>query len=245
MAAEREMLPPRYQGVAAERCLRDLDRFDRSLHEAGFGVLGPDSDSPFVSRGYFDSTGTPRHRIRVLRSAAYALAMEGSEARCQAVLDDMRSLFRRHQQAIEGRPANAEERSRWRHAHLARSHPVSAMLAPLPVGVLIGADLRNRQDERLGEITDVVLDPADGRVAFVLVARGGFLGIGADLVAVRWQDLRATEDHETFVLDVPSSLFDSAPRVERRSSTGIARDAWREPLERFWGRIPNREGNQR
>src|SRR3546814_9165042 len=41
-AVERGTLPPRYQGIAAAQCLRDLDSFDRTLHESGFGVVAPE-----------------------------------------------------------------------------------------------------------------------------------------------------------------------------------------------------------
>ncbi len=244
-AVERGTLPPRYQVIAAAQCLRDLDSFDRTLHESGFGVVAPESRSPFVPRGYFEPTGTPRQQIRILRNGAYNLAMQGNEAQCQEILVTMRDLYRRHQQAVEAQQANPQRRTRWRRAHLARAHPLAAMCAPVPATALIGADLRNKADERLGEIADVVLDPTSGSVALVLVARGGLLGLGTDLVAVRWQDLRATEDHETFVLDVPGSLFQSAPTVDERSFGETVRGPWRHTVDRFWDNALTNQGRER
>src|SRR3546814_19191194 len=84
--------------------------------------------------------------------------MKGNEAQCQEILVTMRDLYRRHQQAVEAQQADPQRRTRWRRAHLARAHPLAAMRAPVPATALIGADLRDKADERLGENADVVLD---------------------------------------------------------------------------------------
>ena len=80
----------------------------------------------------------------------------------------------------------------------------------------------------------MVLDPADRTIGYVLVSRGGFLGMGEQLVAVRWQDLRATADHEMFVLDVPKSAFEQAPAVGSGNFAETASQDWRQRMDRFW-----------
>ena len=84
------------------------------------------------------------------------------------------------------------------------------------------------------EIEDVVLDPTDRSIAYVLVSRGGFLGMGEELVAVRWQDLRATADHEIFVLDVLKPAFEQAPVVGSGNFAQTASQSWRQQMDRFW-----------
>ena len=76
--------------------------------------------------------------------------------------------------------------------------------------------------------------PTDRTIAYVLVSRGGFLGFGGELVAVPWQDLRATADHEIFVLDVPKSAFEKAPAVGSTNFAETASRNWREKLDQFW-----------
>jgi sporulation protein YlmC with PRC-barrel domain len=100
--------------------------------------------------------------------------------------------------------------------------------------VVIGADSRNSEDQKLGEIMDIVIDPRTERIAYVLVYRGDFLGMGRELVAVRWRDLRATEDHEIYVLNTPKTAFMEAPMIDRASFEKSDDEAWRESLERFW-----------
>ena len=100
--------------------------------------------------------------------------------------------------------------------------------------VVIGADLRNTEDQKLGEIMDIVIDPRTERIAYVLVYRGGFLGLGRELVAVRWRHLRATEDHEIYVLNTSKTAFMEAPRTDRANFEKSDDVAWRELLDRFW-----------
>src|SRR5690349_17871959 len=43
---------------------------------------------------------------------------------------------------------------------------------------LIGADVRNLQDKKIGDVKDVILDTGDGRIAFLVLDDGGFLNSG-------------------------------------------------------------------
>ncbi len=49
------------------------------------------------------------------------------------------------------------------------------------VSELIGMDVRNARGENLGDVSDVVIDTENGRVSYVVVGIGGFLGIGEKL----------------------------------------------------------------
>ena len=235
-AAERGVLPPRYQGIAAEKCLRDLDRFDKTLHESGFGMLAPGSSNPFARRGYLASDKTPRQKIRTLRNAAYDLAIRGNESQCQTLLDTMQHLYRQHQRAADRDLASQNTGPAWRRAHLAGSHKLSSMERSIHAAGLIGAELRNPEDQGLGEIVDLIFEPATARATLVLVVRGGFMGFGGDVVAVRWSDLHATEDHELFVLDVSMSDFEKAPGIDGHNLQKIVRGSWRESLNEFWNK---------
>lgn len=49
---------------------------------------------------------------------------------------------------------------------------------------IIGMDVRGGQNDDFGEVEDLLIDPANGRVAAVLVASGGILGLGEKIHAV-------------------------------------------------------------
>src|SRR5262245_65290040 len=49
---------------------------------------------------------------------------------------------------------------------------------------VIGKEVRNLQDEKIGKVDDLAVDIETGRIVEVLVSSGGLLGIGDKIVAV-------------------------------------------------------------
>lgn len=241
LAADVETLPTQ-AGNGQEiksQCREELKAFDQMLADVGFGVLPPGGYGMSAPVGYYGFSiyggrGTAREKIYALRDAAYVYAIDGDEESCKLVLDSMRKTFRQHQKVVGAEADDLALRTAWRRAHLEAARPATEMSGLMRADVMIGSDIRNRKDEKLGEIEDIVLDPAQQNIAYVLASRGGFLGIGENLVAVRWKDIRVTEDHELYVLNIPKSAFDKAPTVDRTSFEKTADPGWRQELDRFW-----------
>jgi hyperosmotically inducible protein len=79
---------------------------------------------------------------------------------------------------------------------------------------LIGVSVKNLQVETLGEVENMVLDLASGRVLAVIVSSGGFLGIGEELSAIPPTSLRFTKDWETLQLDISKDSLKEAPHFK-------------------------------
>jgi sporulation protein YlmC with PRC-barrel domain len=98
---------------------------------------------------------------------------------------------------------------------------------------IIGMEVRNRENQKLGEIKDFVLDVNSGRLSYAVLSVGGFLGIGEKLIALPSGSLKAAGDGEYLVLDADKSKIQAAP--------GFAATAWPAPndpeIHRFWGDI--------
>jgi osmotically-inducible protein OsmY len=111
-----------------------------------------------------------------------------------------------------------------------------AQVAQTPLGTLtrlsdvIGLEVRNRQDEKLGKVDDLVLDLAAGRVVSVVVSSGGLLGVGDRLRVVPPAALHHDEARRVLYLDVTKESFEAAPAFEaarwdefRREPAGVVR----------------------
>lgn len=57
---------------------------------------------------------------------------------------------------------------------------------------LIGLDVYNDKDENIGDINDVILGK-DGKIELIVVGVGGWLGMGQHDVALRWEQVRISE----------------------------------------------------
>jgi sporulation protein YlmC with PRC-barrel domain len=240
-AADAEGLPGAQppQKQFAQKCLNDLQAFDEQLWRVGFGVLPSGGYGASAPPSYSDAyvygvEETPRKKMQALRGAANVYAFDGDEASCQRELAAMRAIYDEHQKLIGTETDDPNVRTAWRRAHLARAEPITKMNHLVRADILIGSELRNLKDERLGEISDIVLNPEQRDILYVLVSRGGFLGFGGKLVAVRWRDLRATEDHELYVLDVAPTVMDKGPAVDRGNFAATASRDWQRALDQYW-----------
>lgn len=84
---------------------------------------------------------------------------------------------------------------------------------------LIGMEIRNRNNENLGEIKDLVIDLQSGKVAYAAIASGGFIGVGEKLVAVPLSALTPSDKSDKYlIIDATKGEFMDAP--------GIAQTNW-------------------
>jgi sporulation protein YlmC with PRC-barrel domain len=108
----------------------------------------------------------------------------------------------------------------------------------LAISALKGSRVGNFAGEDLGKVDDLVIDIASGRLGYVIVAQGGFLGIGDKLFAVPWElfTVRAA-DHE-FLLDVEREMLLDAPSFERSHWPDMSDDAWASAIHSHFAQKP-------
>lgn len=99
---------------------------------------------------------------------------------------------------------------------------------------VIGDKVYNRQDETLGDIKDIMLNIHDGRIEYVVIEFGGFLGIGEKFFAVPFRALELDTSRHAFILNQRKEVLENAP--------GFDKDHWPETNSRemkatysYWG----------
>ena len=103
----------------------------------------------------------------------------------------------------------------------------------------IGANVENPQGQNLGEIKDIVIDRASGRMAYAVVSFGGFLGMGEKLFAVPWGAFSQPKaDKETFVLDVDKERLKNAPGFDTHNWPQMASREWVTSLYSYYNVPP-------
>ena len=91
---------------------------------------------------------------------------------------------------------------------------------------LIGAKVQDTEGKKLGDIKDLVIDPLEGDIEYVVLDFGGFLGIGDKYFAVPWEAMRLSENQKYLVLDVSKKDLKHAP--------GFSKDQWPDMSNQEW-----------
>lgn len=102
--------------------------------------------------------------------------------------------------------------------------------------VLVGDIVVNRADEVLGELAHLMIDMASGRVAYVVLARGGVLGLGEKLHAIPWSAVRLDAQRRCLVVDIEPARLDEAPGFDRAHWPAMTDPSWRRALDAFYSR---------
>jgi len=101
----------------------------------------------------------------------------------------------------------------------ARTQPgESYLLKANKASGLIGMDVRNQQNEKLGDIKDLAVDLHTGKIAYAVMSVGGFLGIGERYIAVPPSEFSMTPDGKDLVLNADKARIQGAP--------GFAHNNW-------------------
>ncbi|MGQ7792737.1 PRC-barrel domain-containing protein [Faunimonas sp. B44] len=77
----------------------------------------------------------------------------------------------------------------------------------------MGKDVYNREDEDIGEVTDLILDE-EGGISAIVVGVGGFLGIGQKNVAIAYDAVEIQRDEQQeakLVVDGNKDMLENAP----------------------------------
>jgi len=90
----------------------------------------------------------------------------------------------------------------------------------LTANSIIGDKVYNHHDEKIGSIKDIMIDMQNGRIEYVVIEIGGFLGIGEKFFAIPFQLLKLDAKNYSFILNQDKAILHDAP--------GFDKDHWPE-----------------
>jgi hypothetical protein len=78
-----------------------------------------------------------------------------------------------------------------------------------------GTKVKNLQNDEIGDIHELLIEPTAGVVRFIILSVGGFFGIGDTKVAVPWKAFQITKEagKPKYVLDATKERPMQAPRT--------------------------------
>jgi sporulation protein YlmC with PRC-barrel domain len=91
---------------------------------------------------------------------------------------------------------------------------------------LIGDGIRNPQNESLGDLKEIMMDTASGKIAYGVVSYGGILGLGDKLFAVPWSAFSIDHENHKLVLNVSKERLKDAPGFDKDNWPNFADPAF-------------------
>jgi sporulation protein YlmC with PRC-barrel domain len=216
---------------ATNTCLNDLRAFNTSMEKEGYwlGSSGYGYGFPMDGYGYgygpdspggyqMDRAGGYRHarpgyEIRVLMSAATILAQNNNTQACADVLTTTQAIYKSYTEALRASGMRAPEGPGWAQRQISAAVPVTSQKTAFRSDQLLDVDVRNAGNETLASVHDLVMNPQTGKIAYLILARGGIFGIGESFVPVPWADFKAAPNVGLLVLDTTRPVLAAAPTV--------------------------------
>ena len=99
-----------------------------------------------------------------------------------------------------------------------------------------GARVINFQNQDVGDIDELLIEPDTGEIRFAVVSVGGFLGLGSTRVAVPWVAFQIVNERGRvkYMLDATRERLEKAPRVEGKNYQRLYPANAAEPIFVYW-----------
>ncbi len=107
----------------------------------------------------------------------------------------------------------------------------------LSASTLKGTDVKNRNNENIGKIKDLMVNTEDGHVEYAVLSFGGFLGIGDKFFAVPIQALQFStkDDDHIITLDMDKKKLEKAPGFDKDNWPMTANTEFIESVYNYYG----------
>ena len=211
----------------AEKCLGDVKAFGGLMSKNGYWLGGSGYGYGYgYGAGYGEPLGSkpagnaagygsarPGYEIRTLLASATVLAQMGQEQECQTILATTRTIYTRYETDLHARGILSTDMPGWRQRQIAAAVPVVGADVSFRSDQLLDTDLVSPSNESLGSVHELVLNPHTGKIAYLIISRGGLFGIDASYVPVPWGAIKMAPNASLLVLDTTKAVMSAAPQV--------------------------------
>jgi len=98
-----------------------------------------------------------------------------------------------------------------------------------------GTKVFSPDGDHIGEIDHIMIDKLSGKIVYVVMTFGGFLGIGEDQHSLPWPTLKYDPDKGGYVANVTREMLEASPPRQQDWATDRR---WEERLHGHYGIPP-------
>jgi sporulation protein YlmC with PRC-barrel domain len=235
-----------------EACLAAVRAFTADMSKQGYWLGGSDYGYGYGMGGYgYDygmmtagrpigatngyATARPGYEIRTLIASANILAQTGNKQACESTLHSAHALYTNYAADLHSRGFSWADQPDWRQRQIAAAQSVTGKDVSVRSDQLLDADVVNPGNDSLGSVHDLVSNPQTGKIAYVIISRGGLFGIDASYTPVPWSDFKAAPSGSLLVLDTTKTVLADAPQARDAQFTKAGQfEAESQKVEAYW-----------
>jgi sporulation protein YlmC with PRC-barrel domain len=247
LAAEPNQPSPSQKNASAtkpaETCLTDLRAFYTQMEQDGYWLggfpLGGSGYGPDYPMGAMGAVGyrnaRPAYEVQILVAAANILGRHGQQQPCEDSLTTARDIYKLYVSDMHSQGVPVVDVPGWRKLQIAAAQPVTSKNISFRSDELLGIGVSTPQNEALGSVEDLVMGPQTGKIAYLVIARGGIFGFDEKYVPVPWEDFKVTPARNLLVLDTTKGAMDAAPQVSKdQFATSGHFDQQSQKVDAYW-----------
>lgn len=99
---------------------------------------------------------------------------------------------------------------------------------------LIGKNVVNRAGAGVGQIKDLMMDSQNGRINYIVLLKGGIMGVGGNQYAVPFQVLKFDADMNRVTLTIDENMLANVPKQE----SGMSDVEFNRKINEYYGISP-------
>lgn len=98
---------------------------------------------------------------------------------------------------------------------------------------MMSMNVYNAEGKRIGAVVDLI-GSIDGKVNFVVLSHGGFLGIGDKLIPIPWSAIKPGDKQDTLVIGMTKKELEEAPNFSIDKWPDFTREEWAEKTAEYY-----------
>lgn len=108
----------------------------------------------------------------------------------------------------------------------------------MAAATLKGTKVVSSDNEHVGKVSDIMLDVGGGRIAYAVLAEGGFLGMGTNLHAIPWNALTLDTSEKCFRVSIAAQRIKDDPGFDKDHWPSMADASWGVTVHQYYNRDP-------
>lgn len=103
---------------------------------------------------------------------------------------------------------------------------------------ILGVKVINPKKENLGEIQEIVIEKVSGKIRYLVLSFGGFLGMGDKLFAIPWNAVHYNPVEDAFSLNMTKDKLNQAPGFDKNQPPDYSDQLWGEDIYKYYETTP-------